>query len=129
MAEGTVILKFVGPKPETTVVMFIHNPWHFDPYCEIPFEEYALSQGYFNEYKDMFVLVPRSEYEAYLAEKAARAAEVHYCGDSGGQNKKGEFCGRRVEGPGCRCEHHGGNEEALQGTYGPLAERPEEYQE
>jgi hypothetical protein len=125
VADEFVYFKYTGRDKEFRAFVDIKGVWVFDPYLKLPVATYDRWRGYFGFVPDI-KMVPQAEYDAWADAKAAADAEVFYCGDFGGQTGQGKFCGKRVEGPGQRCEHHGGADEALQGTYPKTdAERPE----
>ena len=97
--------------------LLAHRPFAFDPYEVLTLAEYVESKAWLDEYPEDFKLISEKEYLAWKAEKEADAAELRYCGDFGGTKASGAFCGKKVHADGERCEHHGGNDEELQGTY------------
>lgn len=101
------------------------RPFVFNPYLKLPADVYARWKPLL-EYSGTIKVVGAGEYEAWEAQKAAAEAVLHYCGDSGGVSKKGAFCGKRVDGPSERCEHHGGNDVDMQGRYEERVGRPAE---
>lgn len=106
--ENMVYIKYLGPEGQYFRHVVLHHPWHFDPICAMPFSEYDLNRAYFDQLSEYFEVVTEAEYIAEEKAKAEKEAAVFYCGDFGGVNGKGVFCGRRVPETGCRCEHHGG---------------------
>ena len=92
------------------------RPFEFRPYLRVSVADYVTWKALF-EYTGQIEVVSEKEYAEWADAVAAAAAILYFCGDYGGCNKKGEFCGRRVDGVGCRCEHHGGRDSEQQGHY------------
>jgi len=120
-----VYLKYTGKGGRYQTYLEYSGPFVFEPYLKLPVATYARWREFF-DFTGEIILVEPSEYEEWEREKAEREAEVHYCGDYGGVTSAGGFCCKRVDGPGMRCEHHGGGLPE-QGSFGPgELERPSE---
>ena len=111
MPEERFVYKYVGPgEGPKRIFRVAWREFVFDPYEELSAGEHEMCKAYFERFSELFIRIPYEDYLAYLAD----AAQVRFCGDYGGMNAKGEFCGRRVD-EGQRCEHHG--EDGKQGPF------------
>jgi hypothetical protein len=116
VADEFVSLKYVGREKSLSMHAEFGKPFVFEPYLRLPVATYVKWANLF-AFTGEILLVTPEEYDAWAEKKAAAEAEKYFCGTYGGLTNAGEFCGKQVEGPGCRCEHHGGNDPDLQGKY------------
>jgi hypothetical protein len=123
VADEFVYLKYAGRGKELSMHAEFGRPFVFEPYLRLKPEVYLKWKNLF-AFTGEIILVPQEEYDAWATARAERAAALHLCGTYGGVTVSGAFCGKQVDGPGCRCEHHGGLDEELQGSYAQTSAGP-----